>query len=315
MLVSRWSWLHCSDNTSSAKKLLCLSLWEWFRFVQYTNISTSATHQRWQSFRFILSTVKVIISSGEKRRGEKKESYEASLVKSSLILRCCTNLYEKADVRISNALLRFMTTTKMSPRCPLLGSRTALSHHQARVITAPPSVQLARRPLISYIIWLFRIPWSSAAWQRIPAAPPGSWQRPWWTVWAGAGADRRTGPEAELRVGRACWPGPGSPAAAAGQSPAIPECMGSPAGESGPGSPPGRSACCSRTPGCCWSSCSPGSAPAPGTPRVRNTPSRSRSARGPWSGSVGKSGQSQKRFSTCCPKSKSNCNSHRESLI
>lgn len=79
-----------------------------------------------------------------------------------------TMLYKfirKADMRISNALLRFMTTMEMSPKRPLLGSRTALNHHQARVITAPPSVRLAARPLISYIIWLFRIPWSWAAWR------------------------------------------------------------------------------------------------------------------------------------------------------
>lgn len=67
-------------------------------------------------------------------------------------------------MRISNALLRSMTTMKMSPKCPLLGSKIALNYRQACVITALPSVHLATCPLINYIIWLFRIPSSWAAW-------------------------------------------------------------------------------------------------------------------------------------------------------
>lgn len=67
-------------------------------------------------------------------------------------------------MRISNALLRSMTTMKMSPKCPSLGSRIALNYPRACVITALPSVHVAARPLISYIIWLFRIPLSWAAW-------------------------------------------------------------------------------------------------------------------------------------------------------
>lgn len=67
-------------------------------------------------------------------------------------------------MKISNALLRFMMTMKMPPKCPLHGSRIALNHHQACVITALPSVHLAYCPLISYIIWLFRIPSSWAVW-------------------------------------------------------------------------------------------------------------------------------------------------------
>lgn len=218
-------------------------------------------------------------------------------------------------MRIPNALSRSMTAMKMSPKCPLRGSRIALNHHQACVITAPPSVHLAACPLISYIIWLFRIPSSWAAWHWKSAALPGSWQRLWWTVWAGAAADRRRGPEAALLAGKACWPDPGSPAAAAGPSPAIPEYMGSLAVKSGPGSLPGRSAYYSRIPGCCWSSCSLGSVPVPGTPWVHNIQFHFHYLRALWCGSLGKSGLSQKTFSTCFPKSKSSYNSHREGLI
>ncbi len=218
-------------------------------------------------------------------------------------------------MRISNALLRSMMTMKMSPKCPLHGSRIALNHHQACVITALPSVHLAACPLISYIIWLFRIPSSWAAWHWKSAALPGSWQRLWWTVWAGAAADRRRGPEAELRAGRACWPDPVSPATAAGQSPAIPEYMGSLTVKSSPGSLPGQSAYYSHTPGCCWSSCSLDFAPVPGTPTVHNIQFHSRYLRALWSGFVGKSGLSQKMFSTYFPKLKSSYNSHREGLI
>lgn len=67
-------------------------------------------------------------------------------------------------MRIPNALLRSMTTMTVSPKCPLHGSRIALNHHQACVITALPSVHLATCPLISYIIWLFHIPLSWAVW-------------------------------------------------------------------------------------------------------------------------------------------------------
>lgn len=125
------------------------------------------------------------------------------------------------------------------------------SENVPQISLARPSVHLAARPIINYIIWLFRIPMSWAAWHWKSAALPGSWQRPWWTVWVGAGADRRRSPEAEHRVGRACWPDPGSPAAAARQSPAIPEYMGNRAVKSGPGLLLGQSAYCSRTPGCC----------------------------------------------------------------
>lgn len=246
---------------------------------------------------------------------ERKRSYEACLVKSSLILQCCTNLYEKLTWESQTHSWDSWRQWKCPPNVPLHGSRIALNHHQACVITALPSVHLAARPLISYIIWLFRIPSSWAAWHWKSAALPGSWQRLWWTVWAGAAAGRRRGPEAELRAGTACWPDPGSPAAAAGPSPGIPEYMGSPAVKSSPGSPPGQSAYCSHIPGCCWSSCSQDFAPVPGTPRVHNIQFHSRYLRALWSGSVGKSGLSQKMFSTCFPKSKSSYNSHREGLI
>lgn len=216
---------------------------------------------------------------------------------------------------VSNALLRSVTTMKTSPKCPSHGSRIALNRHQASVITASPSVHLAACPLISYIIWLFRIPLSWAAWHWKSAALPGSWQHPWWRVWAGAVAGRRRGPESGLRAARACWPDPGSPAVAAKPSPAIPECKGSRAARSSPGSLPGQSAYCSRKPGCCWFSCSLDYAPAPHTPAARNIQSHCRWLRVLGSGSVGKSGLSQKMFSTCCPNSKSSCNSHREGLI
>lgn len=141
--------------------------------VQSTNVSTLATYQSWQSFKFILLTVKVIIFIRRKRKiwGKFGEIHLNS-----------TMLYKfirKADIRISNALLRSMTTTKMSPKCPLRDSKIALNHNQACVITAVPSVQLAACRLISYIIWLFHIPLSWAAWHWKSAALPGSWQRLW----------------------------------------------------------------------------------------------------------------------------------------
>lgn len=144
---------------------------EQFRFVQSTNISTLAKYQWWQILKFILITIKVIVFI----RREKKSNNEASMVKSSLFLRRNTNLYQKLT-RISNALLRPMTTNNMSPKCPLHCSRIALNYRQSCVVTALPSVRLATCPLLSYIIWLFRIPSSLAAWHWKSATLPGSWQ-------------------------------------------------------------------------------------------------------------------------------------------
>lgn len=67
-----------------------------FTYVSDLNLRNLQTSAHWQH----ISGGRVLnfISLGEKKR------YEAKLVKSSLILQCCTNLYEKADMRISNAL-------------------------------------------------------------------------------------------------------------------------------------------------------------------------------------------------------------------
>lgn len=98
------------------------------KFVQPTNVSTLATYPWWERIKFILLTVKCYYFRQEKNKERKKKRrYEASLVKSSLILQCCTNLYEKltwGSQMHSGDPRRRWKPTQMSPELLLTAIRS-----------------------------------------------------------------------------------------------------------------------------------------------------------------------------------------------